>query len=93
MPSDESVPQPGPAQISQGGGPDEWLEAAKQCKYLPEQDIKRLCEIVKEYLMEGQSSGLTNGSVGLTFLQSRIFSQCRRPQQYAETSMVNSMIY
>lgn len=53
MPGDESVPQPGPARIAQGGGPDEWLEAARQCKYLPEPDIKRLCEIVKEYLMEG----------------------------------------
>ena len=53
MPADEPVPQPGPARISPGGGPDEWLEAAKQCKYLPEPDIKRLCEIVKEYLMEG----------------------------------------
>jgi serine/threonine-protein phosphatase PP1-1 len=49
---DEGVPQPGPARISPGGGPDEWLEAARQCKYLPEPDIKRLCEIVKEFLME-----------------------------------------
>ncbi|KAB8364853.1 hypothetical protein FH972_024715 [Carpinus fangiana] len=52
MARDEDVPQPGPAEIRQGGGPDEWLEAAKQCKYLPEPDIKRLCEIVKEFLME-----------------------------------------
>ena len=54
---DESVPQPGPARISTGGGPDEWLEAAKQCKYLPEPDMKRLCEIVKECLMEGKFIG------------------------------------
>lgn len=53
MPKDESIPRPGPARLSPGAGPDEWLEAAKQCKYLPEADIKRLCEIVKEYLMEG----------------------------------------
>jgi len=52
MAVDETVPQPGPARIAQGGGPDEWLEAARQCHYLPEPDIKRLCEIVKEYLME-----------------------------------------
>ncbi|KAI9828110.1 MAG: sporulation-induced protein [Thelocarpon impressellum] len=52
MPNDEPVPQPGPARISKGGGPDEWLEQAKQCKYLPETDMKRLCEIVKECLME-----------------------------------------
>jgi len=53
MPKEEPVPQPGPARLSPGAGPDEWLEAARNCKYLPEADIKRLCEIVKEYLMEG----------------------------------------
>ncbi|EWC45676.1 hypothetical protein DRE_05237 [Drechslerella stenobrocha 248] len=37
---------------SGGGGPDEWLEMAKKCKYLPESDMKRLCELVKECLME-----------------------------------------
>ncbi|KAF3296360.1 putative carboxyl methyl esterase [Orbilia oligospora] len=37
---------------SSGGGPDEWLEMAKKCKYLPESDMKRLCELVKECLME-----------------------------------------
>ena len=50
---DSDVPQPGPARLSKGAGPDEWLEAAKECKYLPEADMKRLCEIVKECLMEG----------------------------------------
>lgn len=53
MSKEEEVPQPGPAEISPGGGPDEWLEAAKRCKYLPEADMKRLCEICKELLMEG----------------------------------------
>ena len=55
MVKDSDVPQPGPARLSKGAGPDEWLEQAKQCKYLPEQDMKRLCEIVKECLMEGMS--------------------------------------
>ncbi|PUU79157.1 Metallo-dependent phosphatase-like protein [Tuber borchii] len=41
----------GPA-MSTGGGPDEWLEMAKKCKYLSEGDMKRLCELVKECLME-----------------------------------------
>lgn len=54
MPKDSDVPQPGPARLSKGAGPDEWLEQAKQCKYLPEADMKRLCEIVKECLMEGE---------------------------------------
>ena len=53
MPKDSDVPQPGPARLAKGAGPDEWLEQAKQCKYLPEADMKRLCEIVKECLMEG----------------------------------------
>jgi hypothetical protein len=54
MAKDNDVPQPGPARLSKGAGPDEWLEQAKQCKYLPEADMKRLCEIVKECLMEGE---------------------------------------
>ncbi|KAF2791167.1 Metallo-dependent phosphatase [Melanomma pulvis-pyrius CBS 109.77] len=52
MGKDSDVPQPGPARLAKGAGPDEWLEQAKQCKYLPEADMKRLCEIVKECLME-----------------------------------------
>jgi hypothetical protein len=52
-PKESDVPQPGPARLSKGAGPDEWLEQAKTCKYLPEADMKRLCEIVKECLMEG----------------------------------------
>ena len=44
----------GPAPTS-GDGPDEWLEMAKKCKYLSEGDMKRLCELVKECLMEGTS--------------------------------------
>ena len=51
----DAIPQPGPARLSKGAGPDEWLEQAKQCKYLPEADMKKLCEIVKECLMEGKS--------------------------------------
>ena len=54
MAKESDVPQPGPARLAKGAGPDEWLEAAKQCKYLPEADMKRLCEIVKECLMEGE---------------------------------------
>jgi hypothetical protein len=55
-PKESDVPQPGPARLSKGAGPDEWLEQAKTCKYLPEADMKRLCEIVKECLMEGAYS-------------------------------------
>ena len=47
------VPVPGPARLKKSAGPDEWLEAAKNCKYLSEYHMKQLCEIVKEYMMEG----------------------------------------
>lgn len=50
--TDTDVPQPGPATLTAHAGPDEWLEQAKLCRYLPEADMKRLCEIVKECLME-----------------------------------------
>lgn len=49
---DSDVPQPGPAVLTSNAGPDEWLQQAKLCRYLPEADMKRLCEIVKECLME-----------------------------------------
>jgi hypothetical protein len=61
MGKDSDVPQPGPARLAKGAGPDEWLEQAKQCKYLPEADMKRLCEIVKECLMEGKGPCLQGG--------------------------------
>ncbi len=34
------------------GQVDEWLEQIKECAYLQEGDLKKLCEIVKELLME-----------------------------------------
>ena len=34
------------------GTPDSWIEQLSQCKYLPEADIKALCEQVKLILME-----------------------------------------
>lgn len=49
------VPRPGPAKLSPQAGVDEWLEQARQNKYLPEGVMKQLCEVCKEYLMEGES--------------------------------------
>lgn len=31
---------------------DNWIEIAKQCKYLPENDLKKLCDIVCNILLE-----------------------------------------
>lgn len=32
--------------------PDRYIASLRQCKFLPERDIKRLCEIVRAMLME-----------------------------------------
>ncbi|KAH8597964.1 Metallo-dependent phosphatase-like protein [Bisporella sp. PMI_857] len=47
-----AVPQPGPAILGPNADLPEWLDQAKQCKYLPEAVMKQLCERVKECLME-----------------------------------------
>jgi len=31
---------------------DEWITTIKECKYLQEPDLKKLCEMVKELLLE-----------------------------------------
>lgn len=31
---------------------DYWIETAQQCKYLPESDLKKLCDIVSSILIE-----------------------------------------
>ncbi|XP_053951932.1 serine/threonine-protein phosphatase 6 catalytic subunit [Anastrepha obliqua] len=31
---------------------DKWIETVKECKYLPENDLKKLCDIVSEILLE-----------------------------------------
>lgn len=54
-----AVPKPGPAKLTAGAGLDEWLEQAKQCRYLPEPVMKELCEMVKEVLMEGKLASLS----------------------------------
>jgi len=35
-----------------GADPDQWISTLRKCKYLPEQELKQLCEIVKELLLE-----------------------------------------
>lgn len=49
------VPKPGPAKLSKNAGVKEWLKCALNNQYLPEQTMKKLCEICKEFLMEGIS--------------------------------------
>ena len=54
MPDGKSVPQPGPAKLTKNSGPSEWLQCALRNQYLPESIMKKLCEINKELLMEGE---------------------------------------
>ena len=59
----DKVPQPGPAKLTGSSNPDEWLQCALRNQYLPEFIMKKLCEICKEYLMEGNNhSHLTSGA-------------------------------
>lgn len=77
---DSKIPQPGPAKLKRNAGPDEWLEAAKDCKYLSESHMKQLCEIVKEYMMEGElTPGLGCGARLTDRPQSQIYSPCPPP--------------
>jgi len=48
------IPKPGPARLSKNADIDEWLQCALNNQYLPEQVMKKLCEICKEFLMEGE---------------------------------------
>jgi serine/threonine-protein phosphatase PP1-1 len=48
----DKVPQPGPAKLTKNAELDEWLDQAKQNKYLPERIMKQLFEMCKELLME-----------------------------------------
>ena len=52
MAETSKVPQPGPAKLTRNADLDEWLEAAKRNKYLPERVMKQLFEMCKELLME-----------------------------------------
>ena len=93
-PKESDVPQPGPARLSKGAGPDEWLEQAKTCKYLPEADMKRLCEIVKECLMEG-AFGHTHAKLALcmalAYIGEHTLTQRPRIQHPACTNTSHSL--
>jgi hypothetical protein len=74
-----SVPQPGPARLKRSAGPDEWLDAAKNCKYLSEHHMKQLCEIVKEFMMEGQKLCIVSDHRLLTAMQNQTYNRSLHP--------------
>ena len=88
------IPQPGPARLPKHAGPDEWLQEAKECKYLSEFHMKQLCEIVKEYMMEGELHiHLTHSAADLTHRhpQNRTYNPSLHPSQFVATYTGNSM--
>lgn len=74
---------------------DKWIEIAKECKYLPENDLKLLCEIVCDLLVRQENF---QEIVNKTKLEIRLRSKrvtCTLslyPSRCAVTFMVNSMI-
>lgn len=56
MPAGKKPSRPGPAKLTKNADLDEWLKEAFNNHYLPEAHMKKLCEICKELLMEGNSS-------------------------------------
>ena len=56
MPDGKKPPRPGPARLTKNTDVDEWLKCAFNNQYLPEATMKKLCEICKELLMEGEHS-------------------------------------
>jgi hypothetical protein len=87
------VPQPGPARLPKSASVDAWLEAAKECKYLSEFHMKQLCEIVKEYMMEGKlCRQLTISAADLIpwpLTQNQTYNQSLPRSRYVATSTAN----
>lgn len=66
-------------------GPDVWLEEILKCEYLPENDMKQLCEMVKELLMEGMIGFVTciYNKKELQFNQNPILLRCHLQLRFA----------
>jgi hypothetical protein len=95
MATGKKLPKPGPAKLSKHGynDVDEWLKCAFNNQYLPEAVMKKLCEICKEYLMEGRSSVSLLNDVHLLILasnQNPIFNPYPRLSPSAAISTANS---
>jgi len=48
----EAAIQPNQPAVVIPGDPDSWIEVAKKCRYLPEEEMKKLCERIKDILLE-----------------------------------------
>lgn len=97
MPTGKKFPKPGPAKLSKSGynDIDEWLKCAFNNQYLPEAVMKKLCEICKEYLMEGGASDVLSKDIHLLMLspnQNPIFSLFPPQSPSAVIFTANSMM-
>ena len=92
---DLKVPKPGPAKLSKNASIDEWLQKALNNQYLPEQVMKKLCEICKEYLMEGRIDGRLFDAIPSMLIanQSRIYNPSLHQSLSAAIYMVNSTMF
>lgn len=70
---------------------DKWIEIAKNCKYLPENDLKRLCDIVCDLLIE--ESNIQPVSTPVTVcgdIHGQVKKQKKTPKTvYTESFLVN----
>jgi len=48
----EAAIQPNQPAVVIPGDADSWIEVTKKCKYLPEEEMKKLCERIKDILLE-----------------------------------------
>lgn len=79
------------------GNPEEWVEILKQCKYLPEQDLKELCEMVTfissfpSWVVPAEGGGLLISSFplhhlfhegGIMIWSHRVIGRCGRMEQW-----------
>jgi hypothetical protein len=65
---------------------EKWEETAKKCKYLPENDLKRLCDLVCDLLLE--ESNIQPVSTPVTVCGD-IHGQVRKKKSSSETSFAS----
>lgn len=72
---------------------DGWIEIAKDCKYLPENDLKKLCDIVCDLLMEEPNIRPLNTPVTVCGdIHGQVSGRCQLMVSRALTNRVHSLL-